>query len=110
MTTPPPLASIAGAARSFRAPVSSNQPVGESNVWGSACGSSDTPPKSRLLSRTFILVFWHGEPFRQPRQMGLWDAWKGHPILSRAREDDMPITAKVRENQPGRTEPEFDQC
>ena len=35
------------------------------------------------------------------------DAWKVHPILSRACEDDMPITAKVRENQPGRTEPEF---
>ena len=35
------------------------------------------------------------------------DAWKGHPILSRACENDMPITAKVRENQPGRTDPEL---
>ena len=51
-----------------------------------------------------LLIFWYGEPFRQPHQMDCGrDAWKGLPILSRACEDYMPITAKVRENQPGRT-------
>ena len=35
------------------------------------------------------------------------NAWKGHTILSRVIEDYIPITAKVRGNQAGRSGPEF---
>ena len=64
-------------------------------------------PKSRLLSG--LLIFWLESLSANSVKRGCGrDAWKGHPILSRACEEYMPIiiifTAKVRENQPG-TEP-----